>query len=144
MTQFERVVVMDNDCVVLRNIDHLATSVATPAAACHPRRSFALCSFNFGVHVLSPSRARAQALYRSYATRKEHNNGGEQEAWANFHKRVFELPIGYNAHRGLEMSATEWRSVHVMHLIVGYSVNRVPADLQARLDELQKEAGRLL
>ena len=37
LTQFERVVILDNDCVALRSIDDLAWSVPTPAAACHPR-----------------------------------------------------------------------------------------------------------
>lgn len=133
MTQFSTVIVLDNDCVVLKNIDHLASSVATPAAACQPRRQFRLCSFNFGVHVLSPSQSTAGRLLATYTERKLKNNGGEQEVWANFHEHVYELPIGYNAHRGLEMSQAEWRLVHVVHAISGYSVVRLPPFLRDRI-----------
>ena len=135
LTQFSRVIVMDNDCVVLKNIDHLASpSIATPAAACHPRRKYKLCSFNFGVHVLTPSKEEADRLVQSYQVRgKLHNNGGEQEVWANFHKKIHELPIGYNAHHGLEMPRSEWDQVHVIHAVSGHGVNRLPEHLNNRV-----------
>ena len=133
MTQFSTVIVLDNDCVVLRNIDHLAWAVKTPAVTCQPRRGFTLCSHNFGVHVVSPSTADAAALYESYQTRKRRNNGGEQEVWANFHKRAYELPIGYNAHRGMVMSDAEWRDVHIVHMISGYATNRMPDFVRDRM-----------
>ena len=48
-------------------------------------------------------------------------------------KRAFletiELPIGLNAHHGLEMSDDEWRNVSIVHLISGYGVNRLPSFL---------------
>ena len=130
-----RVIVLDNDCVVLRNIDHLSWMPGgTPAAACRPRRKFELCSFNFGVHVLSPSHAEASRLLGSYFQRKTPNNGGEQEVWANFHWRIYELPLGYNAHRGLEMDSAAWHKVHVLHMISGYAVNRLPDWLRRRVE----------
>ena len=137
MTQFDRVLVLDNDCIALRNLDELPTSVPTPAAACHPRRRFQLCSFNFGVHVLAPSQEQAARLVRTYTTRRSANNGGEQEAWANFHEAVNEavneLPIGFNAHRGLQMDDEDWRRVHVVHAISGSSTNRMPTFLRERI-----------
>jgi hypothetical protein len=129
MTRFRTVVVLDNDCVATRNIDHLAL-VPTPAAACQPRRNFQLCSFNFGVHVLSPSTKEAERLLRTYAVRGAQNNGGEQEVWANFHRRIYELPIGFNAHHGLSMTDAQWSRVSVVHAISGHSVNRLPSFLR--------------
>ena len=133
LTQFSRVIVLDNDCVALRNIDHLAWRVPTPAAACHPRRGFQLCSFNFGVHVLTPSARAAAELFGSFTTRKKANNGGEQEVWANFHHRIHELPVAYNTHRGLTLNESDWRRVYVLHMVSGYSTNRMPPWLSERI-----------
>ena len=66
-------------------------------------------------------------------SRQLRNNGGEQEVWANFHSRVYELPVSYNAHRGMEMNDSEWRDVHIVHMISGYSINRMPSFVQDRM-----------
>ena len=129
MTQFETVVVVDSDVSLTRNLDHLAAlgPQHTPAAACHPRRAFRVCSFNFGVHVLTPSAEAAARLFATYAERKQANNGGEQEVWSNFHGTIHELPLGYNAHHGLSMPADDWRLVSALHHMRGLSINRIPA-----------------
>ena len=94
--------------------------------------------------MLSPSSEAATALLRSYATRKRTNNGGEQEVWANHHTSVYELPIGYNAHRGLEMSEDEWRQVRIVHAISGHQVNRLPTWLHERMQSLELNASRII
>ena len=47
-----------------------------------------------------------------------------------FHARLHELPLGYNAHHGLEMGEAAWREVHIVHAISGHRVNRLPAFLR--------------
>lgn len=135
-TDFARTISLDNDCFVLRNIDHLAWATPTPAATCQPRRHFQKCTFNSGVHVLTPSAEHAARLLGSYTTRGPvQSNGGEQEVWANFetHAKVHELPVGYNAHQGLAMSDDEWRRVSIVHSISGHTVNRLPAFLKQKV-----------
>ena len=59
LTQFDKVVFLDSDCQVVRNIDNLA-SVPSPSAAFHAPDD----GINSGVMVLSPNTAMAEtALY---------------------------------------------------------------------------------
>ena len=49
------------------------------------------------------------------------------QVWASFfggQGGFAELPIGYNAHRGLTMPHDEWRKVSVLHLINGHEYHR--------------------
>jgi hypothetical protein len=125
LTQFDSVVVLDSDVTLTRNIDHLALAPA-PAAACQPRRGFRMCSFNFGVHVLRPSAVDAERLLRTYSIRQTPNNGGEQEVWSNFHKSIYELPLGVNAHQGLSMAPNDWKWTSALHHMRGITINRIP------------------
>ena len=142
LTAFQTVIVLDNDCTVVRNIDALGSgAMPTPAAACHPRRRYKLCSFNFGVHVLSPSAAAAAQLLGTYTFRGGvHNNAGEQEVWSNFHRTVHELPLGLNAHHGLEMPEDAWRRVSIVHAISGHRVNRLPDWLREAVQTFEVKA----
>ena len=95
LTQFRKVLVLDNDVVLLRNIDHLLRS-PTPAFVYTPHAR----GINSGVAVLRPDRSmfaharRVLALPRSNGSK---GDGGDQEAWPLIFRRFFELPICYNA-----------------------------------------------
>ena len=70
-----QVVLVDNDCIMMRNIDHLA-EVPAPAAAWHAGmcEDSANCFFNSGVMVLKPDAsemARLISYYNSLTTRHE-------------------------------------------------------------------------
>jgi hypothetical protein len=90
--------------------------------------------------VLTPSRRAAARLFATYATRGATDNGGEQEVWANFHGRIHELPLGYNAHHGLEMAESAWRHVHTVHAISGHQVVRLPDFLRPVVQAFNLEA----
>lgn len=121
LTQFETVILLDTDTVVLRNIDHLAglpRRGSTPAFVmgfkCSPRREL-----RAAVGILSPSlelwsKARALMLEPTTAI---YDDLGEQSVWRHLYKEsgVHELPIGYAALRASDLSAEEWRKVHVLH-----------------------------
>ena len=133
-TQFEKVVLMDNDMVMLRNIDGLVNAPA-PAAVFHPGlcKETKKCEFNSGLMVLQPSAAEAAKvtdLLETMGKRFSHDaDGGDQEVWSAFYKNnMNELPISYNAHRALLMDDAEWRSVHVIHaMALMEPVKRSPA-----------------
>ncbi|KAL1503926.1 hypothetical protein AB1Y20_012387 [Prymnesium parvum] len=114
LTQFERVILLDNDVVVFRNIDHLAT-LAAPAFVfgykCYPRREL-----RTSLILLQPSRAlwaRAARLLRGAAHVFDDN--GEGSVWRQLHEQAYELPAGYAALRSSNFSAAEWAQVHVLH-----------------------------
>ncbi|KAL1529435.1 hypothetical protein AB1Y20_000383 [Prymnesium parvum] len=61
-------------------------------------------------------------------------DGGDQAFWKLFYPFMYELPTRYHAHQSLEMSADEWRKVHVLHIISGLrDRSRVPTFLKSRL-----------
>ena len=115
LTQFERLVVLDNDDIVLRNLDHL---VDAPAPAfvfgwkCHPRRELRAATM-----VLRPSLdewRRASEIAASPST-AIYDDLGEQSVWRRLYSSVHELPAGYAALRTADLSATEWPKVHIVH-----------------------------
>jgi len=118
--RFERLVVLDNDAVVLRNIDHLGggpAAAAAPAAVfgwkCHPRREL-----RAALLVLQPSAAahtRAQALLDDAAT-AVYDDNGEGSVWRALYPAGWhELPAGYAALRSAGFGADGWRRAHVLH-----------------------------
>jgi hypothetical protein len=128
-TAFRKVVFLDNDCEVLRNVDHLA-HLPTPSMAFHaPDRGP-----NSGVMVLSPDQGLARralllverpsppaelaaAYGRSHMARRR--GVGDQEVWVSLfnriHQKIYELPSGYNFRWGFEMSHQERCLVHIVH-----------------------------
>ena len=90
--------------------------------------------------VLRPSEAEAQRLEgilreMGGATPPDglDADGSDQEVWSRFYADgLHELPLRFNAHRGLLMSDDEWRGVHVLHAIAGWEYHkRSPAWLDA-------------
>ena len=112
---FGRVIVLDTDTIVLRNIDHLA-SFPSPAFVvgykCFPRREL-----RAALMVLQPSRAdweRASALMADPSA-GVYDDLGEGSVWRRLYERVHELPAGYAALRSTDLDAAEWAKVHVLH-----------------------------
>jgi hypothetical protein len=94
LTQYDSLVVLDNDNIPLRNIDHLAdlrgfSSVF--AYKCFPRRELRAATL-----VVQPSMAdwqRATQLLDVPST-PVYDDLGEQSVWRRLHPRVHELPAG--------------------------------------------------
>lgn len=129
LSMFNKLVFLDNDCEVLRNVDHLAR-LPTPSMAFHAPDG----GPNSGVMVLSPEQGLArQALLlagrpsppaelvaaygRAHLTRRR--GAGDQEVWVALFNRlrqpIYELPSGYNFRWGFEMPHRERCRVHVVH-----------------------------
>jgi hypothetical protein len=117
LTQYDKLLVLDNDDVVLRNVDHLlGPSTPTPAAVfgwkCFPRRELRASTL-----VLTPRAAdfeRASALLREEAT-AVYDDLGEQSVWRRLYPSVHELPARYAAMRTAELPAGEWSKVAIVH-----------------------------
>ena len=116
-SMFDRLIVLDADTIVLRNIDHLAQpAVPTPAFVagykCYPRREL-----RAALMVLRPSTddwLRATEKMREAST-AVYDDLGEGSVWRHLYPQVNELPIGYAALRSSDLPAAEWRKVHVLH-----------------------------
>jgi len=133
LTQFRKVVVLDNDMTLLRNIDELARA-ETPSMVFHtatvlPRKERSAPTG--GLFVLSPSASEfARALAHLYALNvpKEKDrgksmrcyDGSDQEFWRSFYRPLYELPLRYHAHTGLAMNLSEWRQIRLIHNIQGF------------------------
>ena len=126
-TQFRKVIVLDNDAGLLRNMDHVRRS-PTPAAVFHttigPLARRTHCAVTTGLLILRPSKegyGRALRLLRSMNYTDEQYDGGDEEFWLRYFAEgkepLYELPWKYHAHRLLPMPAGEWHRVKMMHLI---------------------------
>ena len=147
-SRFERLVVLDNDAVVLRNIDHVAAAPA-PAAVfawkCHPRREL-----RAALLVLQPSNwahTRAQALLDDDAT-AVYDDNGEGSVWRALYPAGWhELPAGYAALRSADFGADGWRRAHVLHdpnlLRKAGRAGWKEAGMSARLRPIDDEAARV-
>ena len=148
LTQFKRIIVLDIDTFVLRNIDHLAF---TPAPAfvyrwkCYPR-----LELNSGLMVLEPSErehARMQAFLNGPLVSKgsfpAHEDYNTQSVWRRFYRRVFELPVSYNAFRSTALTHEGWNASYVLHDVDMMRTSRswsAGAEVQATFGALTREA----
>lgn len=126
--QFSTLIFIDNDCIALRNIDHLAT-VPTPAFAFHKVDE----GLNSGLMVITPNTelaAQAEqillhekppraALQRTQRIGDANNDFSDQEVWTELFIRnkinVYELPYGFNFRWHAVMSHEERCNVYVSH-----------------------------
>jgi len=120
LTRFSRVVFIDNDCVVLRNLDHLARLPA-PSVAFHEHSGL-----NSGMMVVEPSHDLERRVSDIISGPRPGGDGGDQEVWAAVFRAlpcgVFELPLGYNFHVGMMprmANMTEVRHIHLAHAMHG-------------------------
>ena len=104
LSQFEKVIFLDSDVQLLRNIDQLA-SIEAPAFVFHPpdhhqRRG----GLNSGVMILRPSLEAFARMQSLLPTVPAGGDGGDQAAWAHFFEAaaqpVYELPSGFNFRAG--------------------------------------------
>ena len=147
LTQYTKLIVLDNDDVVLRNMDHLAHAPAPGFVfgwKCYPRRELRASTM-----VLEPQASawqRASELLGLEST-AVYDDLGEQSVWRRLYKVVYELPAGFAAMRTADLPAAEWPKVHVVHdahLI--HDVQRAgwhAAGMTARVDRPNLEANRI-
>ena len=155
LTQFRKVVVLDNDMTLLDNIDELAWA-PTPSMVFHtatvlPRKERSAPTG--GLFVLRPSRVEFErALAHLYALNPPKDgkgqpcpacagkayrcyDGSDQEFWRSFYRPLYELPLRYHAHTGLVMNTSEWRRVRLVHNIAGFRAvyMRLPSFVRQRI-----------
>ena len=156
LTQFTKLLVLDSDSILLRNVDHLLSSssgsgpaIPTPAFVfawkCYPRRELRASTM-----LLTPNLQEydhAQKLASSEAT-AIYDDLGEQSVWRRLYKeKAYELPAGYAAMRTADLPTSEWGKVHIVHdahLI--HDVQRAGwhgAGMTAIVDAVDKEATKL-
>jgi hypothetical protein len=135
LTQFRRIVVLDTDAVVLRNIDHLV-SLPSPSFVyrfkcwAHKRSNLPIWEMNSGLMVLKPDEAlhgRMQALMNGNGTTSKRDSEAlksiytpsdpsDQSVWRHFFSRVHELPVAYNTFKKTKfVRVMEWDHVYVLH-----------------------------
>ena len=165
MTQFERVIVLDNDVVVLRNVDHLASRavVRTPSLVASSQNGGASTIMNSGVMVLKPDRdeyARMVGLVAAMEAAHSMTNltngrraeyplidHGDQAVWHNFYLRFHELPAAYNVHGPdpfvrRTASNASFDATFIVHAHRGRRVTH--PHFVARDDALSKQAERMM
>ena len=158
LTQFRKVIVLDNDMTLLANIDDLAAA-ETPAMVFHtatvlPRKE--RCAPTGGLFVLTPSRREYdRALHHLYALNPAKDakgralapalankgksyrcyDGSDQEFWRSWYRPLYELPLRYHAHTGLVMNTSEWRQIRLIHNIAGFRMvyMRLPAFVRRKI-----------
>ena len=117
------VIVLDQDLVVLRNIDHLS-GAPTPGVVMQHSPSFAGYCFpaavNSGLMVLEPSTAVFRRAFDGLQNRSRfkprRNDKSDQDVWRVLLPTVHGLLIGYNALKYANLvSPAEWSQIHVLH-----------------------------
>ena len=174
LTQFRRVILLDTDTVVLRNIDHLASAAAVHAPAfafrfkCYreptrKRDPLPIWEMNSGVMVLRPDERLHRRMQRLMNDPGGHvdvwwggnvslkgvyvgSDPGDQSVWRSFFHRVHELPIGYNAFKRTRFAnASEWRDVSILHDPDVHRNHKLPEpSVEGRYRNVTKRAERLV
>ena len=124
MVQFSKIILLDQDLVVLRPIDHLST-IPTPAAV-FKYKCFPNLELNSGLMVLRPNVSewvRLQRMLRNNsAISVIRNDRSDQLVWRHFFRRVHILPVGYNEFRSGNLTEpVGWDHSHVVHDIWKYN-----------------------
>ena len=120
LSAFDTVLVLDLDCVVLRNIDHVV-AWPTPSFRYQMAPKGPECGWELqsGVMVLRPNaRAASRALGMIARTSdKLPGDGGDQSVWRALYTNttLHELPAAFNAFKYELDDADEWESVSVLH-----------------------------
>ena len=117
LTAFERVLLLDADVMVLRNIDHLALPALPAPAFVAGYKCFPRFELRAAVAVLQPSASdwqRALGLMQE-STTAIYDDLGEGSVWRHLYSSIHELPIGYAALRSSDLPAAEWPKVHIVH-----------------------------
>jgi len=122
LTEYERIIVLDQDLVILRNLDNLAH---------HPAPAFAYrfkCSptmeINSGIMVLDTNKTMHRDISKLVlhnSVKLIRNDLSDQLVWRTYFPKVHGLPTGYNLFRSEVLSGpSEWSRVHVLHDIWKY------------------------
>lgn len=131
LTQFKKVIVVDNDMAMLRPVNELLF-VPPPAAVFHttigPLQKRTRCSVTTGLLVLQPSEESfvfAKRLLKLMNYTKERYDGGDEEFWLEYFTRrgeyLNEIPWKFHAHRLLNMQPDQWYEVKLLHVISALS-----------------------
>ena len=145
-----KLIFLDNDCLVLRNIDHLAHA-PTPAACVHAADD----GINSGVMVIAPDEGVARDALailrtatppRTALLRSERavatSDFGDQEVWtgllAQRNQTLSELPAGYNFRWHVPMAHEERCQLHIVH---GWFSTRRSPELLAEFHDRNCQQG---
>jgi len=118
--EFERIIYLDSDLIVIKSIDHLFREVTEDFAAC-------ACTpywedrFNSGVMVLKPDKAVFKDLMAKKDTLYTYD-GGDQGFLNSYFRKWRKLDIKYNAGKRIYSETPEhWARIdhHVIHFVGG-------------------------
>ena len=123
LVEYERVIVLDNDMVALRNFDVLAT-VPGPAAVFHPDSKAPGGFVVSGLLLLEPSRSEHERARRhldgmNYTSAAF--DGGDEEFWSSFYPTWWEVPIEFHARFRMNFPAERWSRVRLFHAISNFA-----------------------
>ncbi len=118
--EYDRLIYIDSDTIIMKSIDHLFTSVRTDFAACAQTPYFEHV-FNSGMMVFKPSRV----LFEDLIAKKDilpTCDGGDQGFFNEYFKKWEKLDIKYNAGKRIFSDRREqWDAMdhHVIHFVGG-------------------------
>lgn len=118
--EYDRLIYIDSDAIIVKSIDHLFSSVRTDFAACAQTPYFEHL-FNSGMMVFKPSRT----LFEDLIAKKDilpTCDGGDQGFFNEFFKDWEKLDIKYNAGKRIFSDRREqWDAMdhHVIHYVGG-------------------------
>eukprot|EP00316_Scyphosphaera_apsteinii_P016445 CAMPEP_0119300642 /NCGR_PEP_ID=MMETSP1333-20130426/2562_1 /TAXON_ID=418940 /ORGANISM="Scyphosphaera apsteinii, Strain RCC1455" /LENGTH=374 /DNA_ID=CAMNT_0007302485 /DNA_START=27 /DNA_END=1151 /DNA_ORIENTATION=+ len=153
LTQHERVILLDQDQVVLRNIDHLS-GAPTPSGVfhyvCEP-----MTELNSGLMVLQPNKTLYNRIFHDPDYMESivplSTDQGDQSVWRAVLPFAFALPMGYNPFKIANFKPEhEWTKVHMLHDAWRHrgsgwwSRGKSTAAIFERVEELQLQADRVL
>jgi hypothetical protein len=164
---FRRVVALDADMVVLKNIDHLAFRPA-PAFVfrfkCFLPPKHTIWEMNSGLMVLQPNERVHQRMLNlmngggtilengragknvTIRSLKVNSDPGEQSVWRSFFSSVHELPVGYNTFKKSNFEhASDWADVSILHDTDVHRGHKIPfPSVQQRYENLTERAARFV
>ena len=116
LSGYRKIIVLDMDLVVLRNLDHLS-GAPTPSLV-YRYTTCPRVEINSGLMVLAPNASRHDELMRRIDRPGDfqRRDASDQTVWRGFFPRAHCLPVGYNAFKAAQLrSPAEWERAFVMH-----------------------------
>ncbi len=124
LTEYERVVVLDNDMTAFKNFDAVV-QVPAPAAVFHPARSSTESGIVSGFMILEPSDAGVKDAHAHLQLRLNYSaarfDGGDEEFWSSFYRTWYEVPIEFHARFRMGFPNDRWDQVKLFHAISNFA-----------------------
>jgi alpha-N-acetylglucosamine transferase len=116
--EFDRIIFLDSDLVVIKNIDHLFETNFQNIAACDCT-PFSKTIFNSGVLIIKPDRKIFQDMMNKKDTLRTYD-GGDQGFLNSYFAEWTKLDIKYNSGKRIfSRTPDQWKTIdkHVIHFV---------------------------